>query len=55
MTRMNDPTPKEPATRQRRPYTPPAVLETGSFERLVLACGHLPTGPNNCHPGSVRS
>jgi hypothetical protein len=36
-------------------YVPPAVLESGRFERLVLACGHLPTGPGNCHPAMVRS
>ena len=39
----------------RRVYTPPAVEETGSFERLVLACSHVPMGHENCHPASVRS
>jgi hypothetical protein len=41
--------------RARRPYSPPAVEETGSFERLTLACSHVPMGPDNCHPASVRS
>jgi hypothetical protein len=26
----------------RRPYEPPAIEETGNFERLVLSCGHTP-------------
>lgn len=39
----------------RLPYTPPAVVESGSFERLTLACSHLPMGRDNCHPASVRS
>jgi hypothetical protein len=41
--------------RARRPYSPPAVEESGSFERLTLACSHVPMGPDNCHPASVRS
>lgn len=48
---------REPASGRgaRRSYEPPAVLESGSFERLVLACAHLPTGQGNCHPDTVRS
>jgi len=42
-------------TKPRKPYAPPAVLESGSFERLTLACSHLPSGPGNCHPQMVRS
>jgi hypothetical protein len=42
-------------TPPKRPYVPPAIEETGTFERLVLSCTHLPTGQGNCHPGSVRS
>jgi hypothetical protein len=40
---------------QRKPYVPPAVVETGSFEQLTLSCTHLPTGMGNCHPADVRS
>lgn len=29
----------------RRPYEAPSIEETGSFERLVLACSHLPDEP----------
>jgi hypothetical protein len=50
-----DSIPKPIATPPRKPYTPPAVEETGSFERLVLTCTHLPTGMGNCHPAAVRS
>lgn len=39
----------------RRPYVPPAVEESGSFERLVLSCAHVPMGRDNCHPQPVRS
>jgi len=28
----------------KRPYEPPRIEETGSFERLVLACNHQPGG-----------
>lgn len=40
---------------RRHPYAPPAVLESGSFECLALACSHLPMGQGNCHPAMVRS
>lgn len=46
---------KPTVVKVRRPYTPPAVEESASFERLVLACTHLPTGKDNCHPADVRS
>lgn len=39
----------------RKPYVPPAVVESGSFERLALACSHTPMGQGNCHPAMVRS
>lgn len=39
----------------KKPYAPPAIEESGSFERLVLTCTHLPTGMGNCHPAAVRS
>lgn len=39
----------------RKPYAPPAVLETGRFESLTLSCLHLPMGHDNCHPAMVRS
>lgn len=46
----------------RRPYEPPRIEETGTFERLVLACGHTPAGQpgggGSCDPlkgGSTNS
>ena len=33
---------------KRRPYEPPAIEESGSFDRLALGCGHTPAG----QPGS---
>jgi len=39
----------------KKPYSPPAVVESGSFERLALACSHVSTGRDNCHPAMVRS
>lgn len=41
-------TPEDPSTHDtppqpvRRPYEPPCVEESGSFERLVLSCSHKP-------------
>jgi hypothetical protein len=37
--------------RTRRPYTPPAVEETGDFERLILGCLHLPMQNSTCDEG----
>lgn len=42
----------------RRPYQPPRVEESASFEHLVLACGHTSTFTLSCNPkkgGTVRS
>ena len=54
--------PKHPAKPRRRPYNPPAIEETGSFERLALGCGHTPAGQpgggGSCDPlktGSTNS
>jgi hypothetical protein len=33
---------KQPREGSRRRYEPPAIEETGNFERLVLSCGHTP-------------
>ncbi len=50
------------ASGYRRPYEPPRIEESGSFERLVLACGHTPAGQpgggSTCDPlkgGSTNS
>jgi len=32
----------DPREKRLRPYQPPAIEETGTFERLVLSCGHTP-------------
>lgn len=42
----------------RRPYQPPRVEESASFEHLVLACGHTSTLTLSCNPkkgGTIRS
>lgn len=39
----------------KKPYQAPAVVDSSSFERLVLSCTHLPTGQGNCHPNGVSS
>ena len=41
-TKRSDQEPKEEAS--KRPYEGPRIEESGDFERLVLACSHLP-GP----------
>ena len=38
----NQPQPEPP---KRKPYVPPAVEESGEFQRLVLACARVP-GPD---------
>lgn len=42
--------------RGRRPYAPPAVEETASFETLALACGKT-TSDNTCayNEGGLRN
>jgi hypothetical protein len=61
MSRTHD-DPKNPTKSKRRPYVPPAIEETGSFERLALGCGHTPAGQpgggGTCDPlkgGSTNS
>lgn len=36
------------SSRPRRQYEPPAVEETGDFERLILLCNHEPDGLPSC-------
>jgi hypothetical protein len=42
----------------RRPYQPPRVEESATFEHLVLACGHTSSLSLPCNPkkgGTTRS
>jgi hypothetical protein len=39
----------------RRPYEPPKIEETASFEHLVLSCGKNTIGACSRAPGGVRS
>lgn len=41
---MSDDANRDTRQNRRQPYEPPRIEETGSFERLVLACGHTPVG-----------
>jgi hypothetical protein len=50
---MRDPANSRPGG--RKAYAAPAVDQSGAFERLVLACTHLPTSRGNCHPAMVNS
>ena len=53
---MNDPNEQRPKARPRRPYTPPAIEESGRFERLALSCGHVPMSTSKeCDPGEGGS
>ena len=45
-----------PEPRKRRPYTPPQIEESGSFEHLVLSCAFGVTPPTaGCTRGGTRS
>jgi hypothetical protein len=39
---MDDARSPKPLEPSRKHYEPPAIEESGGFERLVLACGHTP-------------
>lgn len=41
---MGDTKSRTSEEKRRRAYVPPAIEESGNFERLALACGHTPTG-----------
>ena len=41
---------KDKQSDQRRPYQPPRVEESASFEHLVLACNHI--SPVSCRSGT---
>ena len=45
-----------PNPNKRRPYTPPRIEESGSFEHLVLSCAFAVSPPTlNCTRGGTRS
>jgi hypothetical protein len=46
---------KQPDKVARRRYEPPAIEETGDFERLVLSCGHHPDDVDNEACGGPRT
>ena len=59
MSSTNSDSPEE---KPRRAYEAPRIEESGTFERLVLACGHIgagqPGGGGPCDPmegGSINS